>query len=464
MQNSKGLNVFILVMFITGSIDSIRNLPATALFGTNLIFFFSLAALIFLLPTALISAELSASWSKESGVYHWVRHAFGEHIGFLAIWLQWINTMIWYPTILSFIAGTIAFIFDPHLADSKLYLVTIILVTFWTLTLFNLKGINTSAKFASFCAIVGMIIPMLLIISLASIWLLSGHPLQLHISPHNLLPKLTEFHNWISLTAIITSFLGIELATVHVRNVKRPQVTFPKAMLYSTILILCTMIFGSLAIAFVVPQDKIRLVDGIMQAFTAFFSAYHLSWLLPVITVMLVIGSIGGMINWIVSPAKGLLQAAEHGFLPKFFQHRNSHGVASHLLISQAVLVSLACISFIVMPTVNASYWLLTDLSTQLYVMMYLIMFAAAITMRVKFPTMPRPFQLPGKQYGTFVLAGLGIIGCCITLYVGFFPPDVINVGGLLHYETIFSSGILVLLIPVAIIYLYRYITIQPSI
>src|ERR1700730_9364562 len=126
MQSSKtkiagGLTVFTLVMLITGSIDSIRNLPATALFGSTLIFFFIVSAITFLIPASLISAELASGWNKKGGIYEWTKNAFGKKTAFFAVWLQWINTMVWYPTVLSFIAATAAFLINPHLAQNKLY-------------------------------------------------------------------------------------------------------------------------------------------------------------------------------------------------------------------------------------------------------------------------------------------------------------------------------------------------------
>lgn len=459
MNGSKtktGLSVFTLVMLITVSIDSIRNLPATALFGNALIFFFIFALMVFLIPAALVSAELSSTWTKEGGVYHWVRMAFGEKMAFLAIWLQWINTMVWYPTILSFIAGTAAFLIDPKLVQNKIYLVSIILGVFWLLTIVNLKGLKTSARFASVCAIVGMIIPMILIIGLAAIWLFLGKPLQLHLTTHTLLPHFGHMENWISLTAIMTAFLGMELATVHVRNIEDSQRKFPKAMLYSVSIIAATILFGSLAIAFVLPRTQIDLVAGVMQAFSDFFHAYHLTWMIPVIAVALLIGSLGEMINWIISPAKGLLQAAEQGYLPKFFQKENKHGVASHLLITQAVLVSLVCLAFLLMPSVNGSYWLLTDLSTQLYMMMYVLMFFAALFIHYKYADHPKLFKIPGGTAGKWITCLSGILGCAITLVVGFFPPAGIDVGGPLHYEILFSSGILIMLLPVLFFYGYK--------
>lgn len=155
------IGTFTLVLLITGAIDSVRNLPTTALFGSSLFFFFTIAALVFLTPVALIAAELASTFSnEEGGIYSWVKHAFGERIAFFTIWLQWINTIVWYPTILSFIAGTFAYLINPQLAKNKTYLISVILVTFWSLTLLGLKGLRASAFFAGFCAITGMIIPV----------------------------------------------------------------------------------------------------------------------------------------------------------------------------------------------------------------------------------------------------------------------------------------------------------------
>lgn len=454
--SSEKISVLALVLLITGAIDSIRNLPATALFGSTLIFFFLFSAIIFLIPVALVSAELSSTWSEEEGgIFSWVKHAFGNRVAFLTIWLQWINTMVWYPTILSFIAGTIAYLFNPALAQNKYYLISVILITFWSLTFLGLSGLKASARFASICAIFGMILPMLLIIILAIVWLIKGQPLAIDLSLHSMIPHWGDTQSWVSLTAIMTSFLGMELAAVHVRNVENPQRNFPRAMLLSVLLILITMILGSLAIAFVLPVKEINLVDGVMQAFDNFFKAYHLSLLMPVVVVLLLLGSVGGMINWIISPAKGLLLAANEGFLPTWLYRLNKHGMASRVLILQAVMVTLLCSGFLLFPSINAIYWLFTALSTELYIMMYVLMFIAAWRLKTKFAHLPRPFAIPGGKTGYYLICILGLLGCIITLVVGFIPPeDNMDIGNAAHFRLVFASGIVIMIIPALLLLL----------
>src|SRR3989344_2645123 len=113
------ISLFSLVLLIVSAIDSIRTLPTTAFFGSQLIFYFLIAMVLFLFPISFISAEFSSRFPDEGGVFHWIRNAFGLRAGALAVWLQWINTMVWYPTMLLFIAGTAAYLIDPLFAESK---------------------------------------------------------------------------------------------------------------------------------------------------------------------------------------------------------------------------------------------------------------------------------------------------------------------------------------------------------
>ncbi|GGI89062.1 APC family permease [Legionella impletisoli] len=449
MSNKKhALTVFSLTMITVGSVDSIRNLPATALFGSQLIFFFALGALFFLIPTALVSAELASGWPKQGGIYIWVKEAFGKRAGFFAIWLQWIENVIWYPTILSFVAGTVGYLINPALASNPYFLWFIIVTSFWGATLVNLRGMKSSASFSNICAISGLLIPMAMIIGLGAVWIFGGNPMQIHFSSHDVVPHWQDHSMWVSLTAIMMSFCGIEIATVHANDVENPQRAFPYALVYSVLIILSTLILGSLAIAVVLPQSDINLVAGIMQAFDAFFARYHLSWFMPLIAIMLVLGGLGGVSNWIIAPTKGLLVAAEDGNLPPVFQRTNKHNAPLTMLLGQAIIVTVLSSLFLFMPSVNGSYWLLTALAAQLYMIMYLIMFAAAIKLRLSAFEHPRGFKIPGGMPGLLLVAGIGIVGASTTLVVSFMPPEGINVGSIARYEITLLVGLIVMCLP----------------
>lgn len=447
-SNKHALTIFSLTMITVGSVDSIRNLPATALFGSQLIAFFFLGALFFLIPTALVSAELASGWAKQGGIYIWVKEAFGKKVGFFAIWLQWIENVIWYPTILSFVAGTIGYLINPALAGNPYFLWLVIVSSFWGATFINMKGMSSSALFSNICAISGLLLPMSLIIGLGAAWLVGGNPSHVHFDMQSIIPHVQDKSLWVSLTAIMMSFCGIEIATVHANDVHNPQQAFPRALINSVVIILVTLILGSLAIAVVLPQNDINLVAGIMQAFDAFFGRYHLLWMMPIVALMLVMGGLGGVSNWIIAPTKGLMVAAQDGNLPPMFQRANKNGAPIVMLIIQAVIVTILSSLFLFMPSVNGSYWLLTALAAQLYMLMYLLMFAAAIKLRISSPLHPRAFRIPGGLPGMLLVAGIGMTGALTTLVVSFMPPGGINVGSVFHYELTLIIGLLLMCLP----------------
>lgn len=453
---SKKISFFSLVILIIAAIDNIRNLPAAALFGSSLIFFFVLSAVIFLIPTAMIAAELSAAFPEKGGVYHWINKAFGKNLAMAAIWLQWINTMVWYPTMLSFIAGTLSYLINPDLVQNKTYLVSVILTIFWGLTIINLKGMYISAWINNICAMIGTILPMIFLIVLGGVWVFRGEPLQISLSVDNLIPPLGQSTSWISLIAIMASFLGMELSGVHVNDIREPQRNFPRAVLVATLFIFLTMVLGSLSIACVLPENKISLVSGVIQVFSNFFHVFGLEKLLPILTLSMVVGSIGTMINWLISPAKGLLHAAEFGFLPPFFTRKNRAGVAYNILLAQAILVTLFCLAFLLEPSVNAFYWFLTALSTELYMIMYILMFCAGVRLHYKYVDRPSKFKVPGGNIGMWVISFLGLIGCTLTIIVSFFPPENIDIGSPARYLYLIGIGNVVTISPLILFYLYK--------
>lgn len=452
-SNKKGsiikvLSTFSLVMITVGSVDSIRNLPTIALFGSSLIFFFVLASVFFLIPSSLITAELAAAWPESGGVYTWVKYAFGKHMGFLAIWFQWVSTIIWYPTILSFAAATVGYLIAPDLINNKGFLIAVILVTFWGVTIVNLLGMRLSALVSSICTILGLLLPMLFIIVLGFKWFFSGHSIQISLDYKSLVPNLDDPGMWVALTGIIMSFCGMEIATIHAEEVRDPHRAFPIALLVATIVLFFTLSFGALAVAIVLPEQQINLVAGVMQAFQAFFVTYHLQPIIPIIAVVIVLGSIGGINNWVIAPTKGLSIAAKDGHLPLHFASENKHRAPHMLLLYQAVVVTLLMLVFIFMPSVNASYWLLTVLAAQLYMLMYIILFATAICLRLKHPHKNRPFRVPGKDIGMFIIASAGIMGALVAFAVGFMPPMIIGMVDITQYEVMLLTGLFLMIIP----------------
>lgn len=443
MKSQRTISVFTLAMINIAAVSSVRNWPTVAEYGFSSVFFFALASILFFIPVSMVAAELATGWPKTGGVFEWVKEAFGHRLGFLAIWLLWIENVIYYPTLISFIAGTVAYIFNPGLVEHPFYTPAVIVGVFWLTTLANLMGMRASGWISTFGVIVGTFIPGAIIILLGMIWFFKGEPLQISFSWESLIPNMSSPNQLVLFSGVLVALAGLEMSAVHARDVKNPQRNFPRAILLSAILIIGLYVLGVLAIAIVVPQEQISLVSGSIQAFSYFVSSYGMSWLTPVIAAMLAIGALGTLSTWVAGPSTGLLGAAQSGDLPPFFRKLNKHGMPISLLLAQGVFVTIFSILFIIMPTVSSAYWILNAMVAQLYLIMYILMFAAAIRLRYKHSNVIRAYKVPGGNIGMWIVAGLGILGSVTTFFIGFFPPAQIPTGNTVFYVLFLIFGIL---------------------
>jgi putative glutamate/gamma-aminobutyrate antiporter len=451
-MSHKKLGIFAIVMMNIIAVDSLRSLPFSAVYGFSLVFYYLLASLVFFIPIALVSAELATGCSNRGGIYLWVREAFGEHWGFLTIWLQWIYNVVWYPTILAFIAGALAYLINPALANNKFYMLSAILLLFWFATFINCFGMRWSSLVSTLGALIGTLIPMLLIIALGSLWFFQGKPLQITFSYHTFFPHLSDVNNLSFLIAVLFGLIGVEMSAVHADEVRNPGKTYPIAIFYSCLLIIFGLVFASLAIAIVVPEKQLNLITDLIAAFMIFFNAYHMTWMKPIITLLIIIGGISGVSAWVLGPTKGLVVATQEGNAPLWFGKINRRGVPINLLLLQAVILTLLCTVFLLLPSVSSSYWVLTAITAQLALFVYILMFAAAIRLRYKKRPMQPVYKIPGNRWVMWLVAGVGILSCITAIGLGFIPPAQIKIGSVLRYETILVVGIVVLCAPPFII------------
>ena len=94
-EQPRVLGLLGLTMINIVAIASLRDLPQMATYGVGSIFFYVLAALVFFIPVSIVSAELATAWPERGGIYVWVREAFGEEWGFIAVFLQWFQNIWW---------------------------------------------------------------------------------------------------------------------------------------------------------------------------------------------------------------------------------------------------------------------------------------------------------------------------------------------------------------------------------
>ena len=428
------------------AIIDLRGASMMATYGLSVIFFYSMAALLFLIPSAFVCAELSTTVQEEGGMYAWIQQAFGKNTGFFAIWLEWVNNIIGFPASLSFIAVTLTYLVNPHLAQHKLLVFGLTLSILWLMTVFTLYGIKASSRLNMVGAIMGTIIPAIIITVLALVWMMLGHKLQFDLTWKNLLPGAGASNPGF-FAAIILGFGGMQLIAFHSADVINPRKDYPIAILVTVASVFLIATLSALAIAAVVPHAKLDLISGFIESFNRFYTVFGFAWATPVVVALITIGMLATFNAWFLGPARGLAVAAQKGFIPLVFAKLNRRYVPANVLLLQAILCTLFSLIFFAMPNVTAGFWVLLNLSSQSAILVYLLIFAAGIKIRFQNKAKNNAgYRIPGGKTGMVLVAGTGILTCFAALLLSVIPPTMVATGALWRYEGILLGGNLLFL------------------
>lgn len=445
-SQERRLGLFKLVMMIVISVDSIRSIPLAAQYGPSLLTLYLIAGLAFLLPIISLASRFASQYPQTGGSYLWIEAAFGKKIGFLSVWLQWVVQIIWYPTIFAFIASTFASLIHPAWETNPIFILSISLFSFWLMTFMSSYGITANSWISSIGAIVGTLLPMILIILLALFWILSGQESASSFKLASFIPNQAAWSNAAFFSNILFSLVGIEMATVHAGNVKMPQKTYRKAMISAGLIILGSLSMSSLALCVVIPSHQIGLLNGLMQAFQIFLAKAHLSILLPVIGIAIILGGLGIAFAWISGLARSLHIACRNSGVFKCLHRLNQYGMPSRILILQGCIYSLLIALFLLFQNVNSAYWILSVLSAQFALLYYLILFCAAIKLYRR--SNPHPFHSYKTACIEVFMPFLGFSVSFLGILVGLIPPENLSGYTTLGYEGLIASGLIAFLIP----------------
>jgi putative glutamate/gamma-aminobutyrate antiporter len=259
----------------------------------------------------LVAAELAAMFQdKQGGVFRWVGEAYGKKFGFLAIFLQWVESTIWYPTVLTFGAVALAFIgmsdtHDMALASNRYYSLAVVLIIYWLATFISLKGMGWVGKVAKVGGMVGTIIPAGLLMVLAVIYLASGGQSQMNFDG-NFFPDFSNFDNLVLASSIFLFYAGMEMGGIHVKDMENPAKNYPKAVFIGAAITVIIFVLGTFALGIIIPEKDINLTQSLLVGFDNYFKYVHASWLSPIIAVALAFGVLAGVLTWVAGPSKGI--------------------------------------------------------------------------------------------------------------------------------------------------------------
>ena len=448
-----------MAILIITSILSLRGLPSEAKYGIQSIFYYLFAAIVFLVPFSLVCAELASTYTKSGGLYRWVSEAFGPRWGWLSMFLEWTTIVIWFPTVLMFAAASLAYLFWPEsfdqaLASNKIYTLVIALLVYWVSTFVAFRGQKGANLLSSYGGLVGTIIPGAVLIILGIVYFCMGKPISL--TQTSFFPDFSNVGTIVLAASIFLFYAGMEMQAVHVNDMRRPSIDFPKAVFVACIVIVLVSSLGTLMIGLVIPSKDINLLQSLLVAYKSLWSSFGLSWMGNVMALFVMFGVIGQVSALTTGPSTGLMAVAQSGYLPRSLQKVNKNNACVPILLVQGAFVTIMLLVLIVLPTVESAYQILSQMATISYLIMVLFIYAAFIRLRRTAPNKKRGYRVPGGKVGMWIVCILGMAGAILALVLSYIPPSQITTGSPAVYVGIIVVCMAIVLAIPLIVYHYR--------
>ncbi|QDB78280.1 amino acid permease [Georgenia wutianyii] len=455
------ITVFGLALLNITAVVSLNDLPSEAEYGLSSVTYFLFAAVFFLVPVSLVAAELATGWPEKGGVFRWVGEAFRGRLGFMAMFLLWVQVCVFVPTSLTFGAVALAYINPDEseaqsLAGTPAFVLGVVLVVFWIALLVALRGTGGYATMAKWGGVVGVFVPITVLVGFAVAYAVAGNVPEMDVAWGELLPDFAGLSTVVLAASIFLMYAGMEMNAVHVKEVDNPTRNYPIAIFLSAIVTVLVFVLGALAIAWIVPRRDINLTEAILVTYIDVFRWAGIPWASSVLAVMLAVGVLVNVTTWAAGPSTGLLAVARAGYLPRAFHRTNRHGAAVTIMVLQGCIVTLVSILFVLLPSVQSAYQILNQLANILYLTVYLLMFTSVIRLRYTQRDRPRPFRLGRSNTLVWVVAGAGLLASSLAYVLSFVPPDQINVGSPGLYVGILVAATLVMYALPNLVYQFR--------
>ena len=393
-------------LFTVCAILVVDQLAAAAAIGTSAVFWWLFTLILFFIPYALISAELGAAYPEEGGIYAWVRRAFGPRWGARASWLYWVNVALWMPSVYVLFAGMFAQMFAP---DMSLWTkIAIGIGMTWITVYINIISLDVGKWVPNLGAGVKALI--MVAIGAGGVIYAMNHGVANDMSFRNLAPSWTA--GLAFLPVIVYNFMGFELMSGAGEEMKNPQRDVPRAIIVSGILIAAFYLLATIGILIALPVEQIGLIEGLLDSLHQLFDGY--GWGAAFVTA-LGIGALftflANMVTWTIGANRSASEAAARGDLPEVFGRL--HGVhrtpANAAIVTGVVSTVVIVLYGFIAASTEDLFWTLFAFSSIVFLLPYLLMFAAFLKLRRTDAAQPRPYRVPGGHATARVLAALCI-------------------------------------------------------
>ena len=426
-----------MTLFTVCAILIIDQLAASASLGVQSIFWWIFTLIFFFIPYGLITAELGSTYPDQGGIYAWVQRAFGGRWGGRTAWFWWINVALWQPSVYIIFTGIFAQLFMPDLGLWPQIGIAIVLT--WVTTYINIIALDAGKWIPNIGAIFKAIIMGAL--GFGGLWYAMENGVANPITLETLSPSWGAPLAF--LPVIVYNFMGFELMSGASAEMENPARDIPRAIITSGVIIAAFYLLGTVGILISLPMDDIGLINGIMDTFTKLFggSAFG-AVIVMILGLMALYTFVANMVTWTMGANRSASEAANDGHLHPIFAKLNpAHKTPTNAAIVTGLVTTVVIITYGFMAaSAEDLFWTLFAFSSVVFLVCYLLMFAAFLRLRIIDPDRPRAYRVPGGAAGAWIL-GLLCIAFIVQAIVFFiYTPGAFDI----NYAVTIIGGVII--------------------
>jgi amino acid transporter len=401
----KSLFRFDMIFFTVCAIVAIDTIGQSSSYGAQAIFWLIVSAITFLIPYGLLTAELGAAFPTEGATYDWVRLAYGHFAGAVVGVLYWLSNPIWLGGTLTATAiAALDALWGSSFTGNQGAETVIGFVFIWVAVTMNIL----SLRYMKWVPNLGAILRIALLLFFALLVIITGTQHGFHGSMTGFVP--TDFTVLIGVIGVIVfQWIGFELQTNASEEMENPQRDIPRAIYASGLISFLGYGIPIVGVILILSHDQLSNVGGFVAAYqfasgSVFGSAAPFFNHVAGLAVVFVLLSSGT--TWLMGSDRLMAIGALAGSGPKqlgYFSARFGTPVVVNVSSGVIATIFMYITFFITGGSLHGFFAAVLGLVISTTTFSYILIFPALLTLRRKYPNVPRPFVVPGGKAGAWV-------------------------------------------------------------
>jgi amino acid transporter len=460
----KSLRRFDMLFFTVCALVGLDTLGQVSGFGAQTFTWLIVLGVFFVLPYALVMAELGSTFTQEGGPYEWMKMSWGRLWAGIGAVLYWVTNPLW-------VGGSLAFISTAAWSSniSPIGRGTVGDYGFKLLFIWISIGVAVvSLQRGKWIPNLGALVRVAVLGLFSLTILLYAFEHGVHgYAVHQFGPSTPVFLGLVPL--LLFNYVGFELQNGAAEEMIDPQKDVPRAVTVSGLITVAAYSIPIFGILEVLPVSKISGIGGFLDAVKTTFSVYGGAqhFLVDLMTLGFIFALITSGSVWMMGSDRIQAVAAYDGaFIGWFGRFNRYFGTPVRVNVMSGVVATLFMIAAERLSTgTNAStFTVVLYLATSTTLLSYLLIFPTVIRLRYTHPDVPRPYRLPFGMAGAWAAGILCTAWMVLGSWVAIFPGTIDKYVFGLQYSVqsaygvsrlrfeVFTLGTLAVIIAVAVL------------